>query len=475
MASRQFVPSEYCLRCDICCRFPEATSWQAPFFSENEIEAAGRAGLPGESFANARRGRGETILLCGARNGYRCPGFDEAANVCRIYADRPFDCRLYPFLLVYDELGSRVFLAADTLCPFVRENLETARAKAYVAELVGALELGLSEQIAPGMVAGHSGQVREVASLPRLSRRICRGDLGLSRLVVTARETLAPYYEHRPARLSAHAFAGCYIWQDLFNIYWRIAHEKLLVFAEHAGAAFLLIPPLGPGDWRKALREGTEILRELGSVPGAARIENVDERDVGLLEGDGWGVRTESPEYICDQKALASLAGNRFKGKRSGCNYFEKHNAHAVRPFRASDFPQAARLHRRWVETRRAISGDDLYLAQLETSFLVHHRAMRDAEGMGLIGRVVEAEGVLVAYTFGYPLAAGEAFVVMLEVADLGVKGAAQFTFREFCREMAEHPRINIMDDSGLPNLARVKKSYHPISEEPRFVAIPPR
>ncbi len=50
----------------------------------------------------------------------------------------------------------------------------------------------------------------------------------------------------------------------------------------------------------------------------------------------------------------------------------------------------------------------------------------------------------------------------MFEVSDLSVKGAAQYMFRELCREVQPFDRINAGSASDLDNLARVKESYRP-------------
>jgi hypothetical protein len=36
----QIVPSDLCLRCDVCCRFPERESFLRPYFTAQERERA---------------------------------------------------------------------------------------------------------------------------------------------------------------------------------------------------------------------------------------------------------------------------------------------------------------------------------------------------------------------------------------------------------------------------------------------------
>jgi hypothetical protein len=53
-------------------------------------------------------------------------------------------------------------------------------------------------------------------------------------------------------------------------------------------------------------------------------------------------------------------------------------------------------------------------------------------------------------------------FCILLEIADLSIKGASQYIFWKFSSELKDYTYINIMDDSGLLNLKTVKLSYHP-------------
>jgi hypothetical protein len=122
-----------------------------------------------------------------------------------------------------------------------------------------------------------------------------------------------------------------------------------------------------------------------------------------------------------------------------------------------------------------------------------HRTGIRYAAELGLVGRVVEVEGRVAAYTLGYPLTLpsplsgegdniipsppfrgrgqgegavkgeGAVFCILFEIADRNIKGLAQYIFREFCRELESYELINAMDDSGLSGLRQAKLTYHPI------------
>ncbi|MFC1754592.1 YkgJ family cysteine cluster protein [Thermoproteota archaeon] len=123
MQLKQFIPQEFCLECEVCCRFPEAHTVWSPRFAKSEIEILVQGGMLPASFF-------ETICQYAptdSKNLYRvalekhndlffCPCFTIDTHKCKIYENRPFECKLYPFMLAKKEKG--LFLALDTQCPY---------------------------------------------------------------------------------------------------------------------------------------------------------------------------------------------------------------------------------------------------------------------------------------------------------------------------------------------------------------------
>ena len=73
----------------------------------------------------------------------------------------------------------------------------------------------------------------------------------------------------------------------------------------------------------------------------------------------------------------------------------------------------------------------------------------------------MRVEKQIKGFTFGYKLN-NDTFCILYEITDLSIKGLAQFIFRRFSAELKDYSYINIMDDSGLDNLRKVKLSYKP-------------
>lgn len=134
---KQIVPPEWCFKCDVCCRFPESSSFLAPYFTSYEITAAVEAGANSGDFLNKA---GCKITLMSCDDAYICPVFDPETLHCRIYKEHPFDCVLYPFAIMWDAGCKDVILGLDTKCPYVREKMGTDYLREAGMEIAGDIE-----------------------------------------------------------------------------------------------------------------------------------------------------------------------------------------------------------------------------------------------------------------------------------------------------------------------------------------------
>jgi Fe-S-cluster containining protein len=130
---KQFLPKKTCLQCQGCCRFAEAATVWLPGLLDKEIKALSKA------HQSIVISRGKKLQPIPAKNKeiFFCPFLNPQDNKCRIYSSRPFECRLYPF--VVNRSSGKVYLGVDANCPFIREKLEDALFKEHVAYLAGLL------------------------------------------------------------------------------------------------------------------------------------------------------------------------------------------------------------------------------------------------------------------------------------------------------------------------------------------------
>ena len=160
---KQFVPSEFCIKCRGCCRFKEAGSVWSPCLLDEEIQdLLDKPGIPAASISIDRR-----IQPIANPNGvdFLCPFLETLENKCKIYDSRPFECQLYPFLINLRK--DKVLLTVDLNCPYVYEQINSQQSKEYIVYLTQYLNsASLLSMLKdnPQIIQAYE-EVREVAEL----------------------------------------------------------------------------------------------------------------------------------------------------------------------------------------------------------------------------------------------------------------------------------------------------------------------
>lgn len=146
---KQLTPSEFCIECNGCCRFAS----DDPPWPPHNIRP-----VPDKKDDN-----------------FLCPYLDSGANRCKIYEKRPFECRLYPFLINYDKLLGKVFLSVDPNCPFVERDLKNKDFEEYTEYLAAFVQSPDFTRILndnPGFVQSYPGTVNIVELLHEIKKVI---------------------------------------------------------------------------------------------------------------------------------------------------------------------------------------------------------------------------------------------------------------------------------------------------------------
>ena len=282
-------------------------------------------------------------------------------------------------------------------------------------------------------------------------------------------------HAHRTCtRLSHYAFAPLYVWREHFQFYWTLLTDYLCIFAKQGDDYFMPILPMpyetNNHTYLDTTNKAYQFMLASNRNRHIARIENVPQEMISCFEKNGFRATLKETEYLYEAEALAGLRGDRYKQQRHAYNGFvAKYPSAKLCSYISADQNACLALYDRWSETRLAKSDDPIYNAMLHDSRSAHRIGISHADALGLLGRVVRIDGEIRGYTFGYSLDAGT-FCVLFEIADLSIKGLAQFIYREFCRELKDtYKWVNAMDDSGLENLKRVKHAYHPIQLIPSY------
>ena len=136
----QIIPSEVCFFCDVCCRFLESGSPLAPIFTKDEKQHLLLQGTDSSLFRSREDGISSQIVLMPHENYYICPFFETETSKCSIYANRPLDCQLYPFVLMSNEDKSGIVLGVDLLCPYSEKYFETETFQQHLQSIINYIE-----------------------------------------------------------------------------------------------------------------------------------------------------------------------------------------------------------------------------------------------------------------------------------------------------------------------------------------------
>lgn len=126
----QLVPQETCLSCQGCCRFRDAQSVWRPKVVPAELEDSEHK--KDLTWASGQDGYIKTVKAEGQN---RCAFLNLETNKCGVYTGRPFECRLYPFLLTRSGKNGRVAVGVHLSCSYVRESRYSVEFEKHVSVL----------------------------------------------------------------------------------------------------------------------------------------------------------------------------------------------------------------------------------------------------------------------------------------------------------------------------------------------------
>ncbi len=270
--------------------------------------------------------------------------------------------------------------------------------------------------------------------------------------------------------LAAFSFASVYIWKALYKINWVEIEKTLCIFFQDKMGCFMYLPPLAKKVPPQVIKQAFVIMDIINKNKDISRIENIQQDELAGYRSLGYLCNDKFPDYLCLRSDLAFFKGNKFKSQRAAYNYFIKHYDFDTRRLKLADRADCLSLFNAWIEQRKAHCKDDLYCGMLEDNRRVIKDTLVNYKQLELEGIVVRINKIIKAFSFGYRLNKNT-FCILYEITDLSIKGLAQFIFRQFSQELKGYKYINIMDDSGLENLRKVKLSYKPVRLIPAYIA----
>jgi len=290
-----------------------------------------------------------------------------------------------------------------------------------------------------------------------------------NKLTIKDKKLFDKFLALKKHELSTYTFENIYIWKGLFDIRWLIIEDSLCIFFKDKIGCFLYLAPLNKQKKPEVLKKVFAVLDKFNKNKDISRIENIEAKDVAFYKKLGFDCAIKSYDYLCKRGDLVKLEGNKFKSKRAPFNYFIKHYQFEYLPFSLNDRNGCLELYSRWMRERKTRTDNQLYIGMLQDSRGCLKNALDNYSDLELIGRVVRLNKEIKAFTFGFKLSL-DTFCILYEITDLSIKGLAQFIFRSISNELKDYKYINIMDDSGLENLKKVKLSYWPLRLIPAYI-----
>jgi uncharacterized protein len=474
----QLVPGSTCVRCDVCCRFPDPDSPLRPYFTGKELVRAVDAGMNERAFPD-RSGSQVLVVPDPERDGFLCPAFDRSSGTCRIYEQRPLDCQLYPLAMMWNAAQDAVVLGWDAKCPFMLAQIpESIRVHAdRVMEIFRRPEVVGEIANHPRLVGRFQADVVMLAPLPDITRALTErwGPQPIRRLMLDDLPHFAAALDRsglcKDQPLAAYSAAYHYVWNGLLPYWWIELQGAFCLFIQSPDGWFMPLPPLSEGSIEEPLETAFRVMRHWNGESAVSRVENISTALASDLESQGYRITPKDPDYLYWAADLASLAGNRFKSQRVLCNRVERSRRVTIEPYRLRDRMECRALFQQWGRQKRTEGLDDFSALLLDDAISAHEVAWAKGSELHLVGTVLRIDGRIRAYTFGY-WSNKKTWCIVLEVADRTISGLSQYLFRETSRTALSGGAefINTMDDAGLPGLRLSKQAYHPCMQIQSFI-----
>lgn len=277
---------------------------------------------------------------------------------------------------------------------------------------------------------------------------------------------LKQFFQTQPYRLSVYSLASIIAWSGQgFRSLYAIENGSVIIANESTDDPedrHLMLPVSPGGTYDPEQLQG--IARQFGFVNywyvpedylqayGRKRIE----RHFNVME------QGEYEDYVYHRDDLVQLRGNRFVRKRNLIHQFTKMYQDKGRvSVERMNFASAAEsidFLQKWCDIRNC---DQIANLACEKRAII--KTINNIEALEVMGLIVRVDGFVSAFGIGSYLNQDTA-VLNFEKAFSQIRGLYQFLDREWARQLfAQYQYVNKESDLNIPNLAKSKKSYHPV------------
>ena len=131
---KQYLSSEVCLSCEGCCRFDkEKSDWRPKVGKSEEKSILENLTLDKKIIVKELVEKGGYLKDKLCHGMYHCTFFNSEDTTCGIYHNRPFECRLYPFVLT--RWNEKSAVCVHLPCPYIQKTKGSLEYDQYVLYL----------------------------------------------------------------------------------------------------------------------------------------------------------------------------------------------------------------------------------------------------------------------------------------------------------------------------------------------------
>ena len=217
--------------------------------------------------------------------------------------------------------------------------------------------------------------------------------------------------------------------------------------------------PSGKGDIKKAMTAMIDEARENGEL---FRMHHVLEKNVAMLNEMFPGMfdfryDRDTSEYVYSIKNMAELPGKKFHGKKGHVNaFFRKHTDVHCDPVTEDNVHLCLEIADSWRSDR------DDELGELQNEYNALEKSVRNFKALGLMGAILYADGMPVAFTLGEPIK-NNTFCTHYEKTIPEYRDAFPVINNGFTKLMLlSYDYVNREEDTGSEGLRKAKLSYYP-------------
>jgi hypothetical protein len=265
------------------------------------------------------------------------------------------------------------------------------------------------------------------------------------------------FFREDPPQISELTFTNLFIWRHRHRPGWLQWGDCLLIIFRPKETSPFALPPIGPGDKKKAL---DFLFGELERLTPEGRVCRVDKAFVEKYVDPGRynvDLDRDNSDYVYLSQDLINLSGRKYHRKKNHLNQFTKNYRFEYSPLDKALVSSCLNMQESWCQMRECIKQPDL----LSEDFAVHE-ALTHFQDLDYRGGAIIMDSKVEAYALGEALNE-ETAVIHIEKANPDITGLYAAINQRFCSEAwARMTYINREQDLGSEGLRKAKKSYYP-------------